>query len=120
VNRLLDNFTWVFYTDCDSLFLDFCVDVGQWPRQVEQQLNNQENINLILTGNKGWAMNSGQFLFRSTVWPRQVLQTATLEPRSSHGCVGNENAAFNWLLWGDCAIARGDFQENLLQTNSHM
>lgn len=109
VNRLLDNFTWVFYTDCDSLFLDFCVDVGQWPRQAEQQSNNQENINLILTGDKGWAMNSGQFIFRSTEWSHQILQKATLEPRNTHGCVGNDNAAFNWLLWGDCAIARGDF-----------
>ena len=29
VRQLLDNYTWVFYTDCDSLFVDFCVDVGQ-------------------------------------------------------------------------------------------
>ena len=110
VRQLLRNYTWVFYTDCDSLFLDFCVDVGFWPRQAEQRSHDdQSTVDLIFTGDKGWSMNSGQFIFRNTDWSRQLLSKALLEPRNTHGCVGNDNAAFNWLLWRNCIITRGDF-----------
>ena len=110
VHQLLRNYTWVFYTDCDSLFLDFCVDVGFWPRQAERRSHdNQHTVDLIFTGDKGWAMNSGQFIFRNTFWSHQLLSQALLEPRNTHGCVGNDNAAFNWLLWRDCTITHGDF-----------
>jgi hypothetical protein len=110
VRQLLRNYTWVFYTDCDSLFLDFCVDVGFWPRQAQRRSHDsQHTADLIFTGDKGWAMNSGQFIFRNTVWSHQLLSQALLEPRNTHGCVGNDNAAFNWLLWRDCTITHGDF-----------
>ena len=110
VRQLLRNYTWVFYTDCDSLFLDFCVDVGFWSRQAERRSHdNEHTVDLIFTGDKGWAMNSGQFILRNTAWSHELLSKAELEPRNTHGCVGNDNAAFNWLLWRDCAIARGDF-----------
>lgn len=109
VRRLLDNYTWVFYTDCDSLFVDFCVDVGQALRRFERGSDGQKHADIILTGDKGWAMNSGQFIVRNTDWSKELLRKASLEPRNTHGCVGNDNAAFNWLLWGDCMFAKGDF-----------
>jgi len=127
VERLLENFTWVFYTDCDSLFLDFCVDARRWPQQVEQQ-SGGENIDLILTGDKSWAMNSGQFMIKSSTWSYELLKRATYEPRNTHGCIGNDNAAFNWLLWSDCVGTHGDFRtwwndtktcEEMIQNSTH-
>ena len=109
VRQLLDNYTWVFYTDCDSLFIDLCVDVGQALRRFERGSYAQQNTDIILTGDKGWAMNSGQFIVRNSDWSKELLRKASLEPRNTHGCVGNDNAAFNWLLWGDCSFAKGDF-----------
>ena len=109
VRQLLDNYTWVFYTDCDSLFLDFCVDVGQALSRFEQGSDEQKMADIILTGDKGWAMNSGQFIVRNSDWSKELLHKASLEPRNTHGCVGNDNAGFNWLLWRDCSFAKGDF-----------
>jgi len=109
VRQLLDNYTWVFYTDCDSLFADFCVDVGQALKRFERGSDGQKMADIILTGDKGWAMNSGQFIIRNTDWSKELLHKASLEPRNTHGCVGNDNAAFNWLLWRDCSFAKGDF-----------
>jgi len=108
VRQLLDNYTWVFYTDCDSLFIDFCVDISKALTRIERR-SEGHNINLVLTGDKGWAMNSGQFIVRNTEWSKDILYKASLEPRNTHGCVGNDNAAFNWLLWADCSSTKGDF-----------
>ena len=108
VRQLLSNFTWVFYTDCDSLFIDFCVDIAQWPKEVENSPGGHD-VALILTGDRKWAMNSGQFFMRNVLWSHRLLKQAALQPRNTHGCVGNDNAAFNWLLWLDCNITHGDF-----------
>ena len=42
-------------------------------------------------------------------WALDLLQRAEREPRNTHGCVGNDNAAFNWLLWSDCRTTNNDF-----------
>lgn len=107
VESLLRTYRWVFFTDCDALFVDFCIDVGHWPREAEA--GGGPSAHLILTGDQNWAMNSGQFFIRNTSWARSLLEVAALEPRNTHGCAGNDNAAFNWLLWRDCVRAHGDF-----------
>lgn len=111
VRQLMKRYSWVFYTDCDSLFIDFCVDVGVWLQRAEQ-------ADLIFTGDKNWAMNAGQFIIRNTTWSNDLLLQAMEEEPNSHGCVGNDNAAFNWLLWKDCELAHGDFTTRWNDTRS--
>eukprot|EP00579_Thalassiosira_antarctica_P029361 CAMPEP_0202029826 /NCGR_PEP_ID=MMETSP0905-20130828/64180_1 /ASSEMBLY_ACC=CAM_ASM_000554 /TAXON_ID=420261 /ORGANISM="Thalassiosira antarctica, Strain CCMP982" /LENGTH=536 /DNA_ID=CAMNT_0048593603 /DNA_START=3 /DNA_END=1610 /DNA_ORIENTATION=+ len=91
VKQLMQNYTWVFFTDCDALFLDFSIDVGRWATD-----DDASTTELVLTGDHGWAMNSGQFLMRNGTWAKQLLDDAMKEPKHTHGCVGNDNAAFNW------------------------
>ena len=87
----MQNYTWVFFTDCDALFLDFSIDVGRWATD-----DDASTTELVLTGDHGWAaMNSGQFLMRNGTWAKQLLDDAMKEPKHTHGCVGNDNAAFN-------------------------
>eukprot|EP00966_Prymnesium_polylepis_P259350 5990505-Prymnesium_polylepis.1 len=62
VRALLQNFTWVLFVDCDSLFMDFCVDVGRWPRLYDdhRRRHHRRAVDLIISGDHNWAMNSGQ------------------------------------------------------------
>ena len=106
VSELLHTYRWVFFTDCDALFVDCSIDAGRWPREAEA--GDGPSAHLIFTGDKNWAMNSGQFFIRNTSWSRSLLLNASLEPHNTHGCEGNDNAAFNWLLWRDCEHARGN------------
>lgn len=121
VEELLNTYNWVFFTDCDSLFMDFSVGLDLWTRSKEGS-----NTDLFLTGDHNYAMNSGQFLIRNTTWSREILK-ATMsespiagrcilgnEPLSHRcKCVGNDNAAFNYFLWKDCSKlpsgAKGDY-----------
>ena len=107
IMELLKKYSWVFFTDCDSMFVDFCVDAGHWPKGVE---NSGKSADLIFTGDENWAINSGQMFVRNTSWATDLLHNASLEPRNTHGCSGNDNAAFNWILWRDCVKARGNFK----------
>ena len=106
VKLLLQNYSWIFFTDCDSIFLDYSIDVGRWATRHENS-----KTELILTGDHNYAMNSGQFLIRNRTWAKSLLDDATKEPIHTHGCMGNDNAAFNWLLWRDCSRtgAKGRF-----------
>lgn len=94
----MERYEWVFFTDCDALFMDFNIDLGMWVPE-----DDSSPVELILTGDHGWAMNSGQFIMRNGTWAKQLLDDAMKEPKNTHGCVGNDNAAFNWLLWKTCA-----------------
>ena len=76
VESLLRTYRWVFFTDCDALFVDFCIDVGHWPREAEA--GGGPSAHLILTGDQNWAMNSGQFFIRNTSWARSLLEVAAL------------------------------------------
>ena len=104
VLNLLQSNEWVFFTDCDSLFMDFSVDIKHFFRHT--------NSDMIICGDKNWAMNSGQYFARNASWVRELLFNVTLETRirDSHGCVGFDNAAFNWFLWGSCTTPRGNFK----------
>ena len=90
VKQLLQNYTWVFFTDCDALFLDYSIDVGRWARGDDDERST--NIELVLTGDHNYAMNSGQFLIRNGTWAKTLLEDAMKEPRNTHGCAGNDNA----------------------------
>ena len=106
VKLLLQNYSWIFFTDCDSIFLDYSIDIGRWAAHHENS-----KTELILTGDHNYAMNSGQFLIRNQTWAKSLLDDGMKEPIHTHGCVGNDNAAFNWLLWRDCSStgAKGMF-----------
>ena len=80
VHQLLQNYSWVFFTDCDSLFLDFSIDVGRWAER-----NESSTTELVITGGQFWAMNSGQFLVRNRTWARSLLDDALKEPPNTHG-----------------------------------
>ena len=122
VEELLNTYNWVFFTDCDSLFMDFSVGLDLWTGIKKEE----RSTDLFLTGDHNYAMNSGQFLIRNTTWSREILK-ATMsespiagrcilgnEPLSHRcKCVGNDNAAFNYFLWKDCSKlpsgAKGDY-----------
>ena len=80
VKQLLQNYSWVFFTDCDALFLDFSIDVGRWAER-----NERSTKELILTGDHVWAMNSGQFIMRNGTWAKSLLDDAMKEPKNTHG-----------------------------------
>lgn len=103
LRSLLKSHEWVFWTDCDSLFMDFCVGLERW--------TTYQTADLVFSGDKNYAINTGQLLLRSSAWTQDLLLRAEREPVRSHGCSGNDNAALNWLLWKDCARsgARGNF-----------
>ena len=41
----------IFHTDCDALFLDFRIDVGQWAT-----VDGNSTTELVLTGDHNWAV----------------------------------------------------------------
>ena len=80
VKQLLQRYTWVFFTDCDALFLDFSIDVGRWAER-----NERSATELVITGDHNYAMNSGQFLIRNGTWAKSLLDDAMKEPKNTHG-----------------------------------
>ena len=80
VKQLLQKYSWVFFTDCDAIFLDFSIDVGRWAER-----NERSTSELIITGDHVYAMNSGQFLIRNRSWAKSLLDDAMKEPKNTHG-----------------------------------
>ena len=85
----MQNYTWLFFTDCDSLFLDFSIDLGRWVPE------DSSLTELVLTGDHRWAINSERFLIHNGPCARQQLDNVTKEPKDTHGYVGNDDAAYN-------------------------
>ena len=99
VKFLLATYNWVFWTDCDSLFMNFSM-----PLPIPKT-NAPNSPHFIFCGDHNNAINTGQFLIDNSTWSRSLLDQIHM---NKHAECGDkfDNAAFNWVLWKNCAVSR--------------
>ena len=95
VQELLDHYDWVFWTDCDALFMNL-------ERPLSFPTHNQH---IVMAGDMNYGFNAGQFLIDNSVWSRAFLSDV-LSPSNRRCGVGKDNPAFNWALFKNCNIAK--------------
>lgn len=99
VLQLLVNFKWVFWTDCDALFMNFSI-----PLPIPN--TTKTNVHMVISGDYNNAINTGQFLIDNSIWSKNIMSNihTNLKPECGDRF---DNAAFNWVLWGNCAVSKG-------------
>lgn len=112
VQDLLLRYDWVFWSDCDAMFMNFTMPLPI-PREIVPSFHVAVP-HMIIIGDNYQAINSGQFLIDNSQWSKNFLdQIHIARPPSNrdrrHNCGQDtkDNPVFNWLLWGNCTVSSG-------------
>lgn len=105
VKSLLATYEWVFWTDCDALFMNFSMSLPV------PATNLPTRPHFILCGDINNAINTGQFLIDNSVWSMDFLskvhETPVMSMKEVSDCGGGtDNAVFNLVLWNNCKVSK--------------
>jgi hypothetical protein len=110
VREALRKHAWVFWTDCDALFLNFSIGLPVPPVGAATSLVIQSDLT--------HAMNTGQFLIDNSAWSDNFLAQVPLVkqqfPQQYKMCgSGVDTPAFNWQLFRDCSITSMGYKSGM-------
>jgi len=99
-------FEWLFYTDCDALFMEFSQPLSKFFPEDAQ-------IMFVYAGDRHYVLNSGQYLLRRSDLGKKLLNT--MNDRSNHERPSDwcekhwkDNALFVKTLFRDCENSAAD------------
>lgn len=97
-------YEWTFWTDCDTLFMNFSKPLSDF---------TSHNASLVISGDRNCAMNLGQLIMRNKPWIRDMLRFAS-QCEINHPCgvqchMGGDQKIFNFFVWGDCETSWGNY-----------
>eukprot|EP00040_Diaphanoeca_grandis_P008288 m.44739 g.44739 ORF g.44739 m.44739 type:complete len:308 (-) comp19764_c0_seq2:217-1140(-) len=111
VQDLLLRYDWVFWSDCDAMFMNFSLPLPI-PRATPS--SGSAVPHMIVIGDNYQAINSGQFLIDNSQWSLNILSQIpsarvpwNRDRKHNCGNAGKDNPVFNWVLWRNCTVSSG-------------